>query len=414
MQATTAASSDINLVALTLEGDVLLPRLNELRERESIHWSEQTQCWIVTGHAEILAGFAGEMPLSNHSLPDRLFPGLTVEQMRERWPTIVRYQPAAITNADGNDHSRLRKLFVKAFNRPLIQSMRPFVQQRIATLLEQAAANPAIDFNGQVARRIPGSVILHLLGMSQDYLERLEEWDRIASAALMSPRPTLEWLDQLEASQQQMNEIFLKEIEQRRRSPRQDLITEFVNAAEGGDRLSHEELLQALFLIVIAGHDSTANSMTLGLRAMARHPEAWQYWRTHPDRAVDNAIELMRYVAMISAQPRLVARDFVWQGKQLRKGDVAFLMVAAGNRDPKVFPDPERLDFTRRNDQSLVFGPGIHHCIGHLLAKLQVSELFTAIVERFDRAEVLEEPKFTAALVFRGVTELKVRLYPRT
>ena len=90
-----------------------------------------------------------------------------------------------------------------------------------------------------------------------------------------------------------------------------------------------------------------------------------------------------------------------------------FLMVAAGNRDPKVFANPESLDFSRRNDQSLVFGPGIHHCIGHLLAKLQISELFTAIVDRFERVDILEEPKFTAALVFRGVTELKVRFHPR-
>jgi cytochrome P450 len=408
----TEQSRDIDLAALTLAGDELLPRLSELREHGSIHWSAQSHCWIVTGHAEITAGFAGAVPLSNHSLPDRLFPGLTVEQMRERWPTIIRYQPAAITNADGKDHTRLRKLFIKAFNRPLIEAMRPFVQQRIASLLNEVTAKPEVDFNAEVARRIPGSVILHLLGMSQDYIERLEEWDNIASAALMSARPTLEWLDRLETSQQEMNEIFMQEIEQRRRAPRNDLITELLNAAEDGDRLSHEELLQALFLIIIAGHDSTANSMTLGARAMAKHPEAWAYWRAHPDKSVDNAIELMRYVAMISAQPRLVAEDFEWQGKQLKKGDVAFLMVAAGNRDPKVFADPERLDFTRRNDRSLVFGPGIHHCVGHLLAKLQVSELFNAMVQRCDGLEVLEEPQFTSALVFRGVASLKVRFKP--
>ena len=404
---------DIDLAALTLEGDALLPRLNELRERDAIHWSARSGCWIVTGHAQILAAFGGTVPLSNQSLPDRLFPGLTVEQMRERWPTIIRYQPAAITNADGKDHSRLRKLFIQAFNRPLVAAMRPFVQQRVATLLDAVATKPSFDFNGEVARRIPGSVILHLLGMSQDYLDRLEDWDNVASSALMSPRPTLEWLDRLETSQREMNEIFMQEIEDRRRAPRKDLITELLNAAEGGDRLSHEELLQALFLIIIAGHDSTANSMTLGARAMANHPEAWSYWRANPDKAVDNGIELMRYVAMISAQPRLVATDFEWQGKHLKKGDVVFLMVAAGNRDPKAYAEPERLDFTRRNDQSLVFGPGMHHCVGHLLAKLQVGELFNAMVQRFDGIDVLEEPTFTAALVFRGVNSLRVRFRPR-
>jgi cytochrome P450 len=95
--------------------------------------------------------------------------------------------------------------------------------------------------------------------------------------------------------------------------------------------------------------------------------------------------------------------------RNLRKGDVVFLMVAAGNRDPEVFAEPERLDLNRQNYESLVFGPGLHHCIGHLLAKMQVGEFFNQLVARFDGVEVLEEPQFTPALVFRGVSALHLK-----
>src|SRR5262249_25111471 len=104
----------------------------------------------------------------------------------------------------------------------------------------------------------------------------------------------------------------------------------------------------------------------------------------------------------------------LWRGKQIKRGDLVMLMIAGGNRDPRVFPDPERIDFGRANDTSLTFGPGLHHCIGHLLAKLQISEFFMALVQRFDCVEGLEEPRFTPGLVFRSVADLNVRFSPRT
>jgi cytochrome P450 len=132
-------------------------------------------------------------------------------------------------------------------------------------------------------------VILKLLGMPQSYLERLEEWDHVAEAALMSSQPTVEWLDRLDATQAEMNVEFMREIEDRKLNPKDDLITLLLNAVEDGDRLSMDEMLEALFLIIIAGHDSTSNSITLGIRAMSKHPDAWAEWRAHPEKGVDYA-----------------------------------------------------------------------------------------------------------------------------
>ncbi|MET0657117.1 MAG: cytochrome P450, partial [Steroidobacteraceae bacterium] len=140
---------------------------------------------------------------------------------------------------------------------------------------------------------------------------------------------------------------------------------------------------------------------------------AWAQWRAQPDKGVEFAIELMRYIAMSTTMPRLASQDFEWRGRKIREGDLVMLMIAGGNRDPKIYRQPNALDFSRPNDTALTFGPGLHHCIGHLLAKLQLSEFFTAVTQRFDRVEILEDPQFTPNLVFRAVNQLHVRFHPR-
>lgn len=408
-----ALARDINLAALAPTGDALLAELNQLREQDPIYWSDTSQCWIVTGHTEVTEGFSGNLPLSNTSLPDRLQQSMSLEEKVARWPNAVRYMPRAITNADRPEHTRLRKLFVKAFNRNLVESLRPFVRDRVNVLLDTAAESGEIEFNEKIARMLPGSVILRLLGMSQDYLERLEYWDDGVATALMSFDPTVEWLDQLEVVVTDMVNVFRGEMEDRKTSPKEDLITQLLNAVEDGDRLEMDEMLAALILIIVAGHDSTANSITLGIRMLAKSPESWAYWRAHPESSTESAVELMRYTAMSACMPRLVSEDFEWQGHDLHRGEIVMLMIAGANRDPSMFTEPEGLDLTRSNDMSLTFAPGLHHCIGHLLAKMQLSEFFNQLVNRFDSVEVLDEPEFTPALVFRGVTALKLRFHPR-
>jgi cytochrome P450 len=121
----------------------------------------------------------------------------------------------------------------------------------------------------------------------------------------------------------------------------------------------------------------------------------------------------MRYISMSSAQPRMVAKDFDWRGHMLKENDIVMMMIAGGNRDPRVFTNPETLDLNRATDKALTFGPGMHHCIGHMLAKLQMGEFFTAVTQRFERVEVMDEPEWVPNIIFRAVNGLNVRFYPR-
>lgn len=415
MQTSSSQAStgiDFDLAALGALGDPLLGRLSTLREHDPLYWSERSKCWIVTGHAEVTEGFSGALPLLNGKMEALLARVLPPEELQRRCPNSLRYMPRILPNLDGPEHARIRKLFVKAFSRKIVEDLRPYVRERIGVILDRAAARE-IEFNEGVARQLPGAVILRLMGVSESYLERLKAWTDGVTRALTSFDPQPEWLDGLEKVVSEMFEVFGGEIESRRKQPRADLITALVEAVDEGDRLTFDEMIGALILTIIAGHDTTSNSMTLGVRALARKPDAWAELRAHPERNVDQTIELMRFMAMSTAQPRLAAQDFEWRGRRIRKHDLVMLMIAGGNRDPRVFPHPDQLDFSRQNDLSLTFAPGLHHCIGHLLAKLQLSEFFSALAQRFDGVELLEEPRFVPNLVFRGVYGMKVRFIPR-
>jgi cytochrome P450 len=404
---------DISLSALPPQGDLLLAELNQLRDADPLYYSAQSYCWIASGHAQVTEGFSGTLPLSSTHIPAALYRAVPPEEFPARLPNTLRYMSKMITNLDGAEHANLRRLLVKALNRRLVESLRPYVRERVGRLLDKAASRRELEVHEEISRMLPGAVILRFLGMPAEYLSKLKAWADSVTAALTSFNPDPAWLDAMEINVAEMVGIFLAEIEDRRTNPKDDFITQLLNTTEGEARLTMDEVLGTLLIMIVAGHDTTANSMTLGVRALAADPAAWEFWRAHPEKAVDHAIELSRYIAMSTALPRIVSEDFEWCGRQLKKGQLVMLMVAGGNRDPGAFPNPEALDFTRSNDRSLTFGPGLHHCIGHLLAKLQLSEFFNALVERFESVEILEPPRFTPALVFRSVDALRARFNPR-
>ena len=183
-------------------------------------------------------------------------------------------------------------------------------------------------------------------------------------------------------------------------------------AGEGPEGLTHAELLGTCVNTLLAGHESTASTMAFGVAALADHPNEVQYMLDHPERKVQTVEELSRYVGMSASQTRIAARDFEWHGKQIRRGDVIYLWNAAGHRDPRVFSRPDELDLSRNIKESLTFGRGLHHCVGHLLAKLQLGEFFPAMFERFE-VKVLDHPlDFSGGYAFRTLSTLNIRLKP--
>jgi cytochrome P450 len=409
-----AVTPDVDLSQVSALGESLLTELDKLREFEPIHWSPATGAWLVTRHADIVRGFSGELPLSVNPARRTTFAVLSPAELQKRVPTLLTYMTMWIVSNDPPVHTRMRKLLVKAFSKKVVESVRPYVQDRVAQLLADTTPNEPVEFVEGIARQLPGGVILKLMGLPQDYLPRLKSWANAFQAGLASSRPEIKWLEAADQAMIEMNEIFRKAIAEHRVTPRDDLLTSLIEATEDGQSLSEDEMLAALSLILVAGHDTTHNSMTLGLVALGRSPENWRYMYEHPERTLSCVNEIMRLSAMSAALPRVATEDFEWHGKTIRTGDTLYLMQAAGNRDSRVYAHADRLDLDRDNSQSLVFGPGLHHCVGHLLAKMQLTEFFGALVQRFESVEFLDSAlDFMPQIVFRGLYKLNVRLKPR-
>jgi cytochrome P450 len=405
---------DIDLSKTAQSGDLILEKINRLREAHPVYWSEASQCWFVTRHQDVLDGFGGKYPLASHQFPEALHRLFSPAELQAKIPNTLRYLSQMSVNLDPPDHTRVRALLVKAFRKNIVESLRPFVRQRVNELLDQAQIAGAIEFNEQIARQLPGSVILRLIGLPDSCRPRLKTWANAFLTALGSGVPKIEWLVELELCVMEMNEFFEAAIAERRKAPREDLISALLQASDGEDRLSHDEVLATLHVTVVAGHDSTTSSLSLGLAALARHPDQWMKLRERPELAASAVDEIMRYSAMSTAMQRIASKDFQWHGQHIKQNQFVILMMAGGNRDPRVYANPEQLDITRKNDRSLTFGPGLHFCVGHLLAKLQLGECFAAIVNRFDAVELLDARlDFMPQIVFRGLWKLNVRFHPR-
>jgi pimeloyl-[acyl-carrier protein] synthase len=389
----TADKFDVDLSLAGKLGNGLLEQLNVLREREPIHWSDASHGWLVTRHMDVDDGLQGKFPLSLRRIERIMFKPMPPEEL-EQLPMLRRFIPQWPVDMDPPEHTRIRKLLVKAFSRKVVEAVRPFVKERVGILMDKLEQQPEIEFNEQITRQLPGSVILKLFGLPQENMSRLKDWANAFQEGIGVPYADI--------NAKKLAEKAMVEI------------SSLLAATEDGESLSEDEMLGALQLVLVAGHDTTSATLTLGLAALAEHPDLWNYMHRHPEKLLDSCMELMRYIAMSTAQIRVAAADFEWHGKQIRAGDFVFLFFAAANRDPRVFPDPERIDPLRNNERSMVFAPGLHHCIGHMLAKMQVTEFFGELVRRFESATVLD-PRldFMSQIAFRGLYHLNVRMKPR-
>jgi pimeloyl-[acyl-carrier protein] synthase len=396
-------------------GFEVFPILNQLRESEPVHWNEAGRCWVVSRHQDIMDALSGSLPLSNLRLTAASLSVIPIDEWPRRLPNMSHYSRYHITNMDPPNHTRLRKLMTKAFGKPVVEGMRPFVRARVAALMDVLRAHKVVEFNGEIARELPGRVLLELLHFPEAIFPRLMSWAHEVMVGLGTPNPKAEWVEAADRAFAEMTEHFLVQIADRRRQSRgpEDFISALVTARDGQDGLTDDEIVALLETVMVAGHDTTTNSMTLGVAALAQHPEIWAYMRQNPEKTLESVLEIMRYTAMSAAQNRAVGADFEWHGKQLKKGDVVFLMLAAGNRDPRAFQHPEQFDPTRNNDNSLTFAPGLHHCVGHLLAKMQLTEFFSALTQQFSAAEILDEKiQFSPIVVFRSIPSLHMRFRP--
>jgi cytochrome P450 len=405
---------DVDLTNAPRErGKAMIEDLDHIRDKTPVFWSEKSRCWFITRHEDVTDAFQRRIPVTNDGRMFPVFHLIPPEEWDTRIPTLVKYSDLWITSTEGERHARLRSLLMKAMNRKIVEGFRPYAKARAESLVDTMIAAGELEFNEGISRAMTGDVLFQLLGMPAELIPQLRDWATWLMEGVGATVPTAERLEKASYALEKMNEAVAVELEKRRKEPRDDVLSGLLNASEGEDRLSYDEILAQMHVAIVAGHDTTMNTITLSVDALARNPDAFAWAQAHQDRILDIVTELQRYISMVGGQPRLVYEDFELHGHTIRKGDVVAVMIASANRDPAVFANADTIDFTRDNRNSMVFAPGIHFCLGHNLAKMQLTEFIGALLRKVKTIEVLDEAlDFLPVWVFRGVYQMNVRVTP--
>jgi cytochrome P450 len=239
-------------------------------------------------------------------------------------------------------------------------------------------------------------------------LAQFQTWSRLR-ARVIEPLMTAQEQQLATQAAQELDAYFLSLIERRRVEPRDDLISALVAAEAAGDRLSHDELLVMLRLLLVAGNETTTNLIGNGLLALLRHPDQLQALRSDLSLMPGAVEELLRYDSPVQVAARTALQDVALGGQTIRKGQGIVLLLGSANRDPEVFPEPDRLDLSRRGASILAFSRGIHHCLGAPLARLEARLVFETLLERFSAMHLgTAHPPFRDNVVLRGLAALPI------
>jgi cytochrome P450 len=288
--------------------------------------------------------------------------------------------------------------------------MRPGIQAITDRLLAKVAGAGKMDAIRDLAFPLPVLVICELLGIPDDDRARFVTATASGAALLNPVPPTRAELDRANESTLATGAYFEALFEQRRKEPRDDLLTLLVQAEEAGDHLTTEELRANVTLLFAAGHETTVNLIGNGIWSLLGNRSQWEAIHESP-ALIPNAIEeVLRYESPVQAVARTVAEPIEFGGIEFGKGDLIVALIGAANRDPEVFPDPDRMDVTRERLRPLSFGGGIHFCIGAQLARIEAEVVFSTLLRRMPDLQLVEvaAPQWRESFTLRGLTILPV------
>ena len=336
------------------------------------------------------------------------------------WPRIKRAQLRAgraeqelerptMLNSDPPRHTRLRGLVNKAFTPRAVRALEERMRGIVDELLDGLAAADEIEVIADLAYPLPVTVIAEMLGVPAADRDRFKHWSDEAVRGLGTAT-----LDDLRASiraGRELNAYLAPIAEERRRHPRDDLLSGLLAAEEEGDRLSMDEVFQTVILLLVAGNETTTKLIGNGLLALLRHPDQLELLRQNPD-LIDGAVEeLLRYDGPVHATARGALEPFEFQGAHIAKGQMIVLGIGAANRDPARFADPDRVDITRGDNPHLAFGQGLHFCLGASLARLEARTALGALVERYPSMKLaVDRPRWGPNTALRGLVSLPIRV----
>jgi len=361
--------------------------------------------WLITRYDAVLAVLKDERFVKDWRN------ALTPEQLAQvpSIPEVMKPLSKNMLDTDPPDHERLRALVSKAFTPRLVERMRGRVQGIAGALLDAPEGRGEMDLIDDYAFPLPVTVIAELLGVPTEDRDRFREW----SDAAVSGNASQEYMETILIPHMQAFTDYLRAMfEEKRRNPKDDLISALVQAEEAGDKLSEDELLGMVFLLLIAGHETTVNLIGNGVLALLEHPDQLQSLRGDPSLTKSAVEELLRYDGPVETSTERFAREDVAIGRTvIPKGEMVLVVIAAADHDPERFQEPDTLDIARTDNKHLAFGKGIHHCLGAPLARMEGQIAISTLFSRMPNLRLKGSPKslnWRSGMILRGLKALPV------
>jgi cytochrome P450 len=336
------------------------------------------------------------------------------ENMSERLGPAILKQPIydsarnMMLMKDGEEHTRLKSLFEKAFSPKSIEKTRVFTRAIMDELIDAALAKTSFDIMLDLAFPLPSAVICHLLGVPKEDWHKFSQRSATGSRAL-EPAP----LNPLELAQQnrsvnEFREYFQWLIELKKKEPGEDLTSLLLADGEREGRLTRAETLDNLRMMFIGGQETAVNTIGNGLLALYRHPEQLQKLKNRPELLPSAITEMIRYDSSVQMTPRQAREDVTLGGVTIGARETVICIIASGNRDPEAWDAADEFDITRTPKHPLSFGGGPHYCTGAGLAKMEAEVAFQAILDRLPtlRPDISSPRWLSGTVVFRGLKTL--------
>jgi cytochrome P450 len=386
------------------------PTLAALREEAPIFYEESLGRWFVTRHADVRACLRDRRLGRNfrHVGTEAEFGAEPLDPRRqafwdtERWSLLWLEPP---------EHTRIRKLVAAAFTPRSVESLRGPADELARELLEPWLDSGRMELLRDYAQPYSIAVICRMLGVPTDRGRDLLDWSH-AMVKMYEFDTSEEQAAGATQAAAEFRDYVLELIEERRREPREDMVSALVEARVDGSQLSDPEIVSTIIVLLNAGHEATVNTLGNGMRALGRHAEEWQRLVEGEVPSAAAIEELIRWDPPLQLFERWVLEDGVEIGGQaVPRGEKLSLLFGSANRDPRVFADPDRLDVGRENAaEHIGFGGGIHVCIGAPLARIELEASLRALVEQAPGLELVDEPRRNPAFVIWGLEGLEVSL----
>jgi cytochrome P450 len=319
---------------------------------------------------------------------------------------------ANMLGSDPPVHTRLRRMVSRDFTPRRIRELEPRIREIASTLLDKAAKRGEFDLMADLATPLPVMVIAEMLGIPADRYETFKEWsDHIIDSDNVPPGTPIP--EPIVTAFHAMRDYFMAELDRRRRHPGADLISALVAAHTASEALTVDELLSFVMLLLLAGNETTTNLIGNGMLALGRHPGQLAMLRKEPALITRAIEEMLRYDGPVQSTVRHLNEDTNIGGTLIAAKTMVFVILAAADRDPAQFPNPETFDITRNPNEHVAFGEGIHFCIGAPLARLEGAIAIGTALERFPNLRLADPEaslEYKGSYFLRGLKELRVAI----